>query len=208
MQNIRTSFPTFPPFPKHSSNCVSPSSPSLCMNLNWVPSFTLFFLFLCKPALISFPLYPQKPPNASNYIYNCSFSLFLHHQLFHPVPSISAPQIQGRSSTAKLFCPTAPFPLHASMPHSLIDSWVLTFSPPFLVKLINSHLCICLVWVKPLCDHLLSVLHSELSVLFHSSGVENNKFLTNFLIIKRFFKIFLKCKRKSLLKHIFLFSAL
>lgn len=106
-------------------------------------------LFLCKPPLTPFSLYPQMPPNASNLIYNCFFSFLLHPQLFHPAPSISAPQIQGRSSTAKLFSPRAPFPPHACKPHTLIDSWILTFSPLFPVKLINSHLCLCHVWVWP-----------------------------------------------------------
>lgn len=173
-------------------------------------SFFYTLLFLCQPALTSFSLYMHMPPNASNLIYNCFFNFLLNHQLFHPAPTISAPQIQGRSSTAKLFPPRAPFPPHACKPHSLLDSWILTFSPLSPVKCINSHLCLCLchVWVKPQCDHLLSVLHPELSALFHSFWVENNKFLTNFLIIKRFFLIFLKCKRKSLLKHVYLISAL
>lgn len=194
MQNIRTSFPTFPPFPQHSSSCVSPSSPSLCVNFNWVPFFTLFpsFIYL-QIKLTSFFLYLQMPQIWSITASSVSFSITNFFIQLH----LSQPHRSKAEALQPSCSPLEPPSLPMSVSHTFIDSSIPTFSPLVPVKLINSHLCLCHVWVNPQWDHLLSVLRPELSVLFHSFGVENKKFLTNFLIIKIFLKIFLKCMRKK-----------
>lgn len=112
-------------------------------------------------------------------VYNSLLSFFLHHQPFHPAPSISAPQSKCRSSTAKLLSPRAPFPPHTHTPRCLTDTSLLTLSPLFPVQLINS-LCFtqnCMLWFST-CRYLpLLVCPFCVTGIWVYSGILSHQFL-------------------------------